>query len=176
MKKLQIPFFILGTIAMIIVMGKTGKPLKTPLTTAGIVNLEFAYNTVKVDSVFKAWDYGSTSSKIDIAKANTYWDFLFIFFYAGLLFLWSRHLSDIYRDGTGFNKAGKLFAKLALTAGLLDVIENICMLQSLNGNINNGFALTATICASLKFLFLFITVMYIFVSLPLSAYAKFRNR
>lgn len=176
MKKLLIPFFILGTVAMIIVMGKTGKPLKTTSTPMGIVNLEFAYNTVKVDSVFKAWDAGSVNSKIDIAKTNTYWDFLFIVFYAGLFFLWSRHLSNIYREGTGFNKAGKLFAKLALTAGMLDVIENICMLQSLNGNTSNGFTLIATVCASLKFCFLFVTVMYVFVSLPLSAYAKFRNR
>ena len=80
MKKLQIPFFIAGTIIMIIIMSRTGKPLKTASTPAGIVNLEFAYNTVKVDSVFKAWGTGSTGSKIEVAKTNTYWDFLFIFF------------------------------------------------------------------------------------------------
>lgn len=176
MNKLLIPFFILGTIAMILVMGKTGKPLKTPSTPAGIVNLEFAYNKKKVDSVFKAWEINTPSSKINVAKTNTYWDFLFIFFYAGLLYLASKKLSGIYRTGTGFEKAGKRIAVLALNAGLLDVIENGCMLQLLNGNMQNWLATTATVCASVKFTFLFIAVMYVFVSLPLSAYAKFRNR
>lgn len=175
MKKLLIPFFILGTIAMIIVMGKTGKPLKTTSTPAGILNLEFAFSKKNVDSVFKGWQINTPSSKIDTAKTNTYWDFLFIFFYSGLLFLWSRKLSGTYRDGTGFNKAGKLIAKLALAAGVLDIIENICMLQSLNGNVTDGFAITAAICASVKFTFALIAVMYVFISLPLSAYAKFRN-
>jgi hypothetical protein len=166
MKKLLIPFFITGTIVMIIVMGKTGKPLKTITTPGGIVNLELAYNTVKTNTVFRAWHINTAESKIEAAKTNTYWDFLFIFFYAGLLFLSCNKLSTMYKPGVGFNKAGKLIAKLAIIAGVLDVMENICMLQSLSGNINNAFALMAAVCATLKFMFLIMAVLYILGSLP----------
>lgn len=176
MKKLLLPFFILGTVVMIIVMATTGKPLKTPATPSGIVQLEFAYNTKKVNQVFQSWGMGSDHSQIETARINTYWDFLFIFFYAGLLFLSCSRLSGIYRDGTGFNKAGKLLAKTCLAAGGLDIIENGCMLQSLGGNSSNFFALTAAICAGLKFTFLLLAVMYILISLPLSVYALFRKR
>jgi hypothetical protein len=176
MNKLLIPFFILGTIAMILVMGNTGKPLKTATTPSGILHLEFAYDTVQVNKTLAAWKTNDHPDKIDAAVLNTYWDFLFIFFYAGLLYLSGKKLSGIYREGTGFEKAGKRIALLALVAGLLDIIENGCMLQSLNGNVQNWLAKTATVCASVKFTFLLIAVLYICISLPLSAYAKFRNR
>lgn len=176
MNKLLIPFFILGTIAMILVMGNTGKPLKTATTPSGILHLEFAYDTVQVNKTLAAWNVNELPDKMAAAKTNTYWDFLFIFFYAGLMYLSAKKLSGIYREGTGFEKAGKRIALLALVAGLLDIIENGCMLQSLNGNIQNWLAKTATVCASVKFTFLLIAVLYICISLPLSAYAKFRNR
>ena len=176
MNKLLIPFFILGTIIMIAVMLTTGKPLKTTSTPGGIVNLEFAYNKDKVDSVFNAWGINTASSKINIARTNTYWDFLFIFFYSGLLFLASRRFSGIYRENTGFNRAGKLLARLAIVAGVLDVIENGCMLQTLNGSSHHFYALCAAVCAGIKFTLLTVVVLYVFISLPLSAYAKFRNR
>lgn len=176
MKKLLVPFFILGTIAMILVMGRTGKPLKTPSTPSGILHLEFAYDTARVNNTLAAWKTTEHPDTLNTARVNTYWDFLFIFFYSGLLFLASRKLSGIYTEGTGFNKAGKRIAQLALLAGVLDIIENSCMLQSLNGNLQNWLALTATVCASVKFTLVLVAVMYVFISLPLSAYAKFRNR
>ena len=55
MKKILLPFFLIGTLAMMIVMTKTGSTLKTPATPMGILNLEFAYNTTKTAAIINAW-------------------------------------------------------------------------------------------------------------------------
>ncbi len=175
MKKLLIPFFIIGTVAMIIVMGKTGKPLKTAATPNGIVNLEFAYNTSKIDSVFKAWKSGTPESKVETAKTNTYWDFVFIFFYSGLLFLSCNQVVKIYRHNGALYNAGKVIAKLAVIAGVLDIIENCCMLQSLAGNSSNVLALAAAVCAAVKFTFIIVAILYILLSLLYRLIIKPRN-
>lgn len=172
MKKLLIPFFIIGTVAMIIVMGQTGKPLKTCATPSGIVNLEFANTTTKVNKVFTAWEINTPASKIPAAITNTYWDFVFIFFYGGLLFLCCRKFYSIYSPTSFFYKAGGVLAKAALTAAALDVIENLYMLKLLDGNITNVFALTASACALLKFILLIMAVIYVLISLVLVAFTK----
>lgn len=173
MKKLLIPFFVIGTIAMIIVMGNTGKPLKTCVTPSGIVNLEFANTAAKVNNVFTAWEINTPASKIPAAITNTYWDFVFIFFYGGLLFLCCRKFYSIYNPTSFFYKAGEMLAKAALAAAALDVIENLYMLKLLSGNITNAFAVTASLCAKLKFILLIIAVVYVLISLVLSAFAKY---
>jgi preprotein translocase subunit SecG len=172
MKKLLIPFFIIGTIAMIIVMSKTGKPLKSCATPSGIVNLELAYTTTKVNKVFTAWQINTPSSKITDAKTNTYCDFVFIFFYTGLLFLSCRTFYNMYKEISFFYSAGKLLAKAVLVAATLDVIENLYMLKLLAGNVTDAYAVTGSACALLKFILLILAVIYILISLVLSAFAK----
>jgi hypothetical protein len=54
MKKLLLPFFLLGTIAMMLVMTKTGAILKTPEAPMGILNLEFAYSTAKTTPIINS--------------------------------------------------------------------------------------------------------------------------
>ncbi len=172
MKKILLPVFFTGTLFMIAVMSNTGKPLKTCDTPNGIVNLEFANTTAKVNKVFTAWQINTAASKLPAAKTNTYWDFIFIFFYAGLLFLSCRKFYNIYKTHTFFYKAGKLLAKAVLVAAALDVIENLYMLKLLNGNITGAFAATGSACAYLKFILLIMAVLYILISLVLTAFAK----
>ncbi len=172
MKKFAIPFFLVGTLAMMYVMVKTGAPLNTPTTQSGILSLEFAPNKIKVDSVLLAWQAtpNSTFSKIDAAKINTYWDFVFLFFYAGFLYFSCRKLSTGFREGTGFANAGIHLSKAALVAGALDVVENICMLQSLAGNGSNSLAMVTMFAALIKWLLVIVCVLYIMFSAPLVFY------
>jgi hypothetical protein len=172
MQKFKIPFFLIGSLIMIYVMFKTGQPLKTPTTNAGILHLEFASNKVKVDSILQAWapDPQTGFNKIEAAKTNTYWDFLFLFFYAGFLFFVCRFFANIYKEGSGFANAGLRLAKWALLAGALDMVENICMLQSLSGNGSNALAMITVIASSIKWCLVFVCVMYILLSAPLYFY------
>ena len=83
MQRFFLPFFLTGTMIMVFVMGKTGAPLKTTATPNGILNLEFAYNKVKVQEVVDAWTFSAIHStdNIRVAQVNTWWDFIFLFFY-----------------------------------------------------------------------------------------------
>jgi hypothetical protein len=54
-KKYRLLFLFAGTLVMIVVMVKTGAPLKTPATPKGILDLEFAYNASKAYTVINAW-------------------------------------------------------------------------------------------------------------------------
>jgi hypothetical protein len=175
MNKLLLPFFIAGTIAMMVVMNKTGKPLKTPATPQGILNLEFAYSRTHVNTVLTAWQSGTAATVIPAAKTNTRWDFVFIFFYAGLLYLLCNRLSRIYKTGSGFEKAGRWLAYAAIVAGLLDVVENACMFIAMNGHVQHALAMATTICAATKFTLVIIALLYCLLSLPLAAYAKIRK-
>ena len=63
-------------------MAKTGAVLKTPEASMGILNLEFAYNTSKITPILFSWESINSVDIITAAKNNTYWDFVFLFFYA----------------------------------------------------------------------------------------------
>jgi hypothetical protein len=176
MKKLLLPFFFVGTIVMMVVMAKTGAPLKTDATPLGILDLEFAYNTTKTEAILKAWDWESTSvptgsiSKIDIAEINTYFDFLFLFFYAGFLFLACKKIAA--KTTGSFSKAGYMIAKGALYAGGLDIIENAGMLLTLSSQGSAATPFTTTVVSVIKWALAIIAVLYVLIGLLALAFRK----
>jgi hypothetical protein len=177
MNKLLIILFFIGTIIMLYMMSTSGKPITTDKTPLGILQLEFAYNKGHVNKILDAWKPSATQTedKIAAARHNTWLDFIFIFCYAGLIYLLCRKLSGIYRDGTSFETAGKKLALAGLLAGCFDMIENICMFQSLSNNVQGWIAAVTTICATIKFCLVLVALGYIFISAPLAIYAKIRE-
>lgn len=171
MSRALLLFFAAGTVVMIFVMAISGKSLKTPSTPHGIIDLEFAYNNSQVEKVIQAWQSVQESvDRIHIAKQNTYYDFLFLLFYSPFLFLCCKALSN--DKNKRFAKPGNIIAKGALVAGLLDVLENLGMLQSLNGEISNNIA-TFTFAASvLKWLIVLIVGLSILYALFNKCYKR----
>lgn len=170
MKKLLLPFFLLGTIGMMVIMVKTGAILKTPAAPMGILNLEFAYNTAKTTPIINSWASINNTDVIAAAKNNTYWDFLFLFFYAGFLFLACKKIAA--KTAGSFSKAGKLIAKGALWAGILDVFENTGMLLTLNNQGCDAIALSTTIISVIKWALAIIAVLYMLTGLLALAFRK----
>lgn len=170
MKKLLLPFFFLGTIAMMVVMAKTGAILKTPEAPMGILDLEFAYSTAKTTPIINSWASVTGTDVISAAKINTYWDFVFLFFYAGFLFLACKKIA---RNTAGtFSKAGNLIAKGALWAGFLDIIENAGMLLTLSNQGSSTIALGTTIISIIKWALAIIAVLYVLTGLLALAFQK----
>jgi hypothetical protein len=170
MKKLLLPFFLLGTIAMMVVMAKTGAILKTPEAPMGILNLEFAYNSAKTTPIINSWASINHADVITAAKINTYWDFLFLFFYAGFLFLACKKIAA---NTTGsFSKAGNAIAKGALWAGILDVFENAGMLLTLNSQGSDTIALCTTSISVIKWVLALMAVLYMLTGLLALAFRK----
>lgn len=170
MKNLLFIFFI-GTIAMIYVMVKTGSGLKNSITPSGIIDLEFAYNTTKTNTVINSW---KQNDKINDAIKNTYWDFVFLFFYSGFLFFACKRIACFTKGPVA--KAGNLFARGALLAGCFDVLENIGMLLTLH---NSGSAVTAfftTFFSVLKWILVTIAVLYTLCGITFWITKKWRSR
>jgi hypothetical protein len=170
MKKLLLPFFLLGSLAMIVVMTKTGAILKTPETPMGILNLEFAYNTAKTTPIINSWASINNADVITAAKNNTYWDFVFLFFYAGFLFLACKKIAA--KTTGSFSRAGKLIAKGALWAGFLDIIENTGMLLTLNNQGSSTISFCTSFVSVIKWALAIIAVLYMLTGLLALAFRK----
>ena len=167
MKKLLLPFFCIGTIAMVMVMNKTGAALKTSSTPLGILDLEFAYNAAKTTSIINTWEL---TKNIEVAKINTYWDFLFIFCYAGLLFVACKKIAVNIKGNVA--KAGNAIAKGALFAGFFDVLDNAGMLLTLNNQGSETVAFLTTFFSVIKWGLVIIAVLYLLTGLLVLSYRK----
>lgn len=159
MKKYSILFFLLGSLVMVYVMTTTGATLKTPATPHGILDLEFAYNTTKTTVVMYAWAPNSVVDNIAAAKFNTWLDYIFLFFYSIFLFLASKEIARSF--GGAFGRAGKLIAKGALLAGLLDIVENTGMLFTLSGHASPTIAFCTSFCSIIKWALALLAVLYV---------------
>lgn len=169
MKKLLLPFFLLGTLIMMIVMAKIGATLK-PATAHGILDLEFAYNTSKTTAVLDAWSPATGVDNITAAKTNTCWDFLFLFFYSGFLFLACKKIAASISGPVA--KAGRIIAVGALLAGFLDILENAGMLLTLSNHGSSAIAFSTTAISIVKWLLALIAVLYVLTGLIVLAFRR----
>ncbi|GAB2825600.1 hypothetical protein [Ferruginibacter profundus] len=158
MKKYSLLFLLAGTLIMVVVMAKTGATLKTPDTPKGILDLEFAYNAALANDVKTAWILNPPTNNIGAASANTWLDFIFLFFYALSLFFTCKKIARL--SSGAFSKAGILFAKAALIAGFLDILENAGMLYTLSGPTSGTVALCTTICSVIKWVLALLAALY----------------
>ncbi len=160
---------------MVLVMGKTGKPLKTNETPNGILNLEFAYSPQKANTVIAAWTK-TESQPVDIlsaAKCNTWWDFVFIFFYASFLLIACLQIADKLRYKNFIYRTGRFLAKIIIVEVLLDIMENIGMFQILNGNTSGIITYFTTICSIIKWLMVITVIVFVLIA---GAYALITSK
>jgi hypothetical protein len=144
-----------GTLLMLVVMSKTGATLKTAGTPLGILDLEFARSVEKASAVLSAW---KPNNNIEVAKTNTHYDFIFILFYTVFLYAGCTMIAGKY-SGV-LQKTGHLLAAGALAAGLLDVLENVGMLATLNGHLNNAITLFTFLAAVTKWMVALLALLY----------------
>ena len=162
MQKYSIIAFLIGSLTMAVIVTISGESLKTKDTPMGVLNLEFAYNSAKTTTVLNAWAPNASVDNIEVAKHNTWLDFIFLFFYSIFLFLASKAISRLF--GGSFGRAGKLIARGALIAGLLDILENTGMLITLSGSGSDTIALFTTICSVAKWLLALVAVLYVLMA------------
>lgn len=159
MQKYSIIAFLIGSLTMAVIVSISGKHLKTDATPLAILDLEFAYDSAKTTAVLNAWAPDSSYDRIEIAKHNTWLDFIFLFFYSIFLFLASKAISRSF--GGRFGRAGKFIARGAIAAGFLDVLENAGMMLTLSGNGSGTIALCTTIFSAIKWALALLAVLYV---------------
>ena len=174
MKKILLPLFLVGTVTMMVIMAQTSALLKTPAAPMGIINLELANTIVKTNAILNSWAPTTTTDKIETAKINTYNDFLFLFFYAGFLFLLCKTIAANI-DGV-FKKAGRILATATLLAGFCDVLENIGILFSLNQLISPVVSFCTALFSVIKWGLVTIAILYAVFGLLVLAYRKINSR
>jgi hypothetical protein len=129
-------------------------------TSYNIIDFEFAFNQATAQTILTAWGV----TWIPTVLLGTYIDFIYIVAYGllimGLAILLVRKLED------KFQTFGMIIAISGFIAGAFDVIENINLIIMLNNPL--GFTasapLVASICASIKFGFLFLAIGFALVS------------
>jgi hypothetical protein len=144
------------TALMIAIMTAQGAPLKTPVTPRGIGDLELAGTRECAETVLKAWK--SKPGGTRVAVVNTLLDFLFIPCYSTTLALICFLLARLTKRVSPLSMLFLLWGWLMWGAGILDVVENLCMLGMLAGSANALLARVAQVCATVKFV---ITVLMI---------------
>lgn len=152
-------------------MGATGAPLKTATTPAGILDAEFAYNTDKATTVYQAWN---NANVLNSAYVNTYWDFVFLICYSGLMYLLCLF---VYRKLpiSKWQSVAPRLGKLALVAALLDIVENGFMLTIFNNSFSN-FGLAIMFGAScIKWIIVLMVIIYLIMSLLMLPFARSKN-
>lgn len=155
---------------MMMVMANTGASLKTDAAPLGILNLEFAYHTSKTTPILESWAPSGSGDNIAAAKTNTYWDFLFLFFYTGLLFLACNKIAG--KLNGILSNAGILIAKGALLAGVLDILENAGMLLTLNNQGSSTIAFLTTFFSVIKWGLAILAVLYVLTGLLALAFRR----
>jgi hypothetical protein len=171
-------FLICGTVAMVVVMSITGKPLKHPATPYGIVNFELANNATDVQNILNAWDNDISQHRdvIADAKKNTWLDFIFIFFYSTLFYFLCKKVAAIFKENILLKKSGNIFAIAAIIAGVMDVGENIGMLSSLYGNISDNIALLTASFSTIKWILILLVIIFLVVAFCYKTFFSGNNK
>ena len=108
-------------ILFMLVMAVQGHPLKTVVTPAGILSLEFAKTNERVQEILQAWTYLNNT-----ALWNTLIDFAFMLSYGFFFSRAIKYLADLRLSF--FFAHAKALLKLAWLPTLLDAIENLFIL------------------------------------------------
>ncbi len=159
MININIKLFLLGaTLFIFILLRIQGDDLRQPYANNGIVSMEFAYTANKATAIAEGWRADNLLQK---ATNNILIDFLFIPFYALLFYTLAGSISVRLKGKA--STLGVLLAFFSLIAGCLDVLENLFMLLSLHLFRTNLTALLTAAFAGLKFMLLFMALLYIII-------------
>ncbi len=158
--KKQWIFWLVATIIMMAVMRHVGSPLKSSTCYKSILSLEFASDNSTVQNVIHEWNtIKSADGKTlkEHALSGIWWDFLFILVYTGFFYSYfsNRNLN---------NPIHYYVSRLSLISGLLDIIENVFMLLSLNGQISSIISFLTATAAFFKFVILAFLFVYFLLS------------
>jgi hypothetical protein len=147
-------------ITMIVIMQWQGRTLVTFLSTHGILDLEFAHTIQRLKQLKTVWTSGNVYT-------NLLLDFVFIFVYTRFFLECCRFIAM----RTEWESASRKIGYLALTAGILDVLENISLLIAWSQE-TEGLVQASYYFAALKFILLFIVIVFIIVSFARIVFIK----
>ncbi|MBN2151529.1 MAG: hypothetical protein JW839_08790 [Candidatus Lokiarchaeota archaeon] len=128
-----------------------------PVPIYNIVDLEFAWTADRANQIMQTWGLAVVAQELLI----TYLDFGYLIGYGAMAF-WLLVLGTrIVSKNERLVKAGTIFAWLSIVSPIMDVIENVnlvSMMASFPGFLDTASTLAASVCASIKFGVLFLSI------------------
>jgi hypothetical protein len=160
-------FWVLLTANFLFILAS--KVLLHPFSPGDIVQFELAKELPVAELILHEW---ITHGKYNLAVMSIYFDFLFI-----LLYTMGLGVTCIFLAGlTGheiLQRAGKFFASLLIVAGICDAIENVAMLNSMQGTMTQWSVILTYDMATTKFSIVILSVLFIFVCLVFRLLRRF---
>jgi hypothetical protein len=146
---------------------QSGECLKTPHANLGIVSFELVFTTESASTIKTEWENlrcGENNTLLQLARSNIFRDMFFLVAYTLLFCVCVVLVSKRDFIYTSF------LVLAAILAGTLDAIENIFMLQYLNGD--EIHPLLFGIPAFLKFAILVSLFLFIVTTLVIKLYQR----
>ena len=159
--KFKTRFFLsfFSTAVIIAMMLVQGAPLKAPeISPQGIINYELAGTVSKASAIYKAW----SPSLINTAVNHIKLDFFFILSYSYLLFIVCFRITK--QSPSRLKKIGRWLCAAVIVAAFFDVFENVLMLRTLTGHFSKEVVASTFFFASVKFLLVALSIVFIAVS------------
>ena len=160
-RNLLISFALL--IISIIVMRWQGSVLITPVSTKGIIDVEFSRTLERFNQLRLFLDQGAVIT-------NIYLDFIFIAAYTWFLVSACRYI----RSTTGWNKWSNMFSSISISAARFDVCENFLLLLIWNGRFTPSLLEVVLWCAAIKFVLAGSVILFLLLAWPFSLRRKKR--
>jgi hypothetical protein len=145
-------------VALMATLNVLGVPLRSGVAPAGIISYEFAGDTQTARQILQAW--GSEGRMY--AGLNLGLDYVFLFAYGAAIALGCAIVARGLRGRSpALSTIGAALAWLMIGAASLDVVENYALIRLLLGSEATSLPLVARLCASIKFLVVGLSLLYV---------------
>lgn len=131
-----------------------------PLQTGDIILLEIARTVPVASSLME--EFSLDPLKIEKLRASVYLDFIFIFMYCSLLIFAVRYLSRLTSQDL-LIRAARFFTVIIVLAGVCDIAENILLLRTISGSLEEWTVRMTYNFAAAKFSMIIITLLFVLV-------------
>jgi hypothetical protein len=153
-RKRTLIVLLLSVVVIFAIFRGLDVPLQTEAAPSGIVSFELAGTPAKAGQILASWD---THANL-FAAFGLGFDFLFMLVYATTISLACLMASG--RHGGWLSRLGAWLGWGAFLAAGLDAVENISLWNQLIGNTTSTWPVVAAVCATIKFTFILLGIVY----------------
>ena len=148
---------ILLTLALTLALQIVGRPLQTAAAPQGIISFELAGNLPAAQAIIASWNSAAQLH----AALSLGLDYLYMPLYAiAIALACVQAAGSSLRSPRPIWALGILLAWALGLAALLDAVENIALFQLLLGSTSTTWSAVAKACATVKFAFVIVGLLY----------------
>lgn len=161
-------FLLILVILNIIALKVFNNPLKNDICNNGVISFELAKDLDQSLKIMNSWDI---NAKLNMSLSLGF-DFLFLFAYSSFIALLIFNINNKLWKNKPFYKIGKVLIISIFLAAFFDIIENIALIKLLLGDLKQVWSSVAYYFASIKFLIVFICIIYLLLNWILLLFKK----